>query len=92
MPALWIVLAAAVFLAATAYAVSLRVHPWAPCRACGGSGKSRDTVWRKAHGTCRSCGGRGRHPRLGVRVLTPARARAMTAGQPKHKSIDERRS
>ena len=90
MAALWLILAAAAALAAAVYLVSLRVHPWAPCRRCGGGGKSRDRIWREAHGSCRSCGGRGRHPRLGVRVLQPARARQMTAGQANHKSIDKR--
>jgi DnaJ-class molecular chaperone len=90
MAALWIVLAAAAVLGAAAYLTSLRVHPWAPCRKCEGGGKSRDAVWRRAHGTCRACGGRGRHPRLGVRVLQPGRARQMTTGQPDHKSIDRR--
>lgn len=91
MAALWVILAVAAALAVAVYSASLRLHPWAPCRSCGGGGKSRDAVWRKAHGTCRSCGGRGRHPRLGIRILQPARARQMTAGQPDHKSIDKRR-
>ncbi len=89
--ALWLILAAAAVLAA-AFAVSLRVHPWRPCRSCGGSGKSRDAVWKTAFGTCKSCGGKGRRPRPGVRVLQPARARRMTGAQPGHKSVDERKS
>jgi hypothetical protein len=87
--AVWLILAAAAVLAA-AYAVSLRIHPWAPCRSCKGSGKSRDAVWKTAFGTCRACGGRGRRPRAGVRVLQPGRARQLAAGQPKHKRIDQR--
>ena len=90
MAALWLILAAAAVLAVVAYAVSLRLHPWAPCRKCDGGGKSRDAVWKKAHGTCRACGGRGRHPRLGIRVLQPGRARRMNSGQASHKSIDRR--
>lgn len=89
---IWLILAAAAVLGAAMYAASLRIHPWRPCRSCDGSGKSRDTVWKKTFGTCKACGGRGRHPRLGVRVLQPARARRMTGGQPKHKNIDERRN
>lgn len=91
MAALWLILAAAV-IAAAVYGTSLRLHPWTPCRACDGSGKSRDAMWKKAHGTCRACGGRGRHPRLGVRILQPGRARRLAAGTPKHKSIDQRRN
>jgi len=84
-------LTAAAVLAAAAYLASLWLHPWAPCRACGGSGRARDPLWRSAFGTCRSCGGRGRHPRLGVRVLQPARRKRLTAAQPDHKNTDERR-
>ncbi|HEY1321017.1 MAG TPA: hypothetical protein VGF32_12250 [Streptosporangiaceae bacterium] len=90
--ALWLILAAAAALAAVVYATSLRIHPWTPCRTCKGSGKSRDSVWKTAFGTCRACGGRGRHPRLGVRVLQPGRARRLTAGTPKHKNVDQRRT
>lgn len=88
---LWLILAAAAITAAAVYAVSLRIHPWKPCRSCEGTGKSRDTVWKTAFGTCKSCGGKGRKPRLGVRVLQPARARRMTGAGPGHKRIDERR-
>jgi hypothetical protein len=90
MAGLWLILAAAAVIAAAVYGVSLRLHPWAPCRRCSGGGRSRDRVWRKAHGTCRACGGRGRHPRFGVRVLTPGRARRLTEGQPNYRSIDKR--
>lgn len=90
MAALWLILAAAAAVAAAVYGLSLRLHPWVPCRACAGTGKTRDTVWKRAHGTCRACSGRGRHPRLGVYVLQPARARRMTAGQASHKSTDQR--
>ena len=81
----------AAVLAAGAYVISLRVHPWAPCRRCAGGGKSRDRIFRGAFGTCKACGGRGRHPRLGVRVLQPGRHEQLTAGQASHKSIDKRK-
>lgn len=90
--ALWLILAAAAILTAAAYAASLRFHPWKPCGTCDGSGKSRDAVWKTAFGTCRACGGKGRKPRLGVRVLQPARARRLAGAQPDHKNIDERRN
>ena len=38
---LWLILAAAAVIAAAVYGVSLQLHPWTPCRTCGGSGKSR---------------------------------------------------
>lgn len=90
--AVWLIPAVAALIAAAAYLASLRIHPWTPCRPCKGTGKSRDTVWKAAFGTCRACGGRGRHPRLGVRVLQPGRARQLTAGQPKHLNVDKRRN
>ncbi len=88
----WLALAAAV-IAVTAAAVywrSLQVHPHRPCGACGGSGKTRDRIWKPATGTCPKCLG-GRVPRLGVRVLQPARARRMLGAEPSHKTADERK-
>jgi hypothetical protein len=87
----WLIPVIAAVIAAAAYAVSLRIRPWWPCRACKGSGKTRDRIWTKATGTCPRCGGRGRRPRLGIRVLQPGRARQLEAGQPKHKNVDKRR-
>lgn len=83
---------AALAVIIAAYLISLRLHPRRPCRACEGSGKTRDRIWRKATGTCPACGGKGLKPRLGVRILTPERARRLTAGQPSRKSADQRRS
>lgn len=91
MAALWLVLAAAAVAAAVVYAVSLRLRPWWPCRACRGTGKTRDRIWKAAHGTCARCGGRGRRPRLGIRILQRGRARDMAAAKGAHKSIDKRR-
>lgn len=89
---IWLLVVIVVVLAAGAYAVSIWLHPWAPCRACGGSGKSRDVLWRSAYGTCKRCGGRGRHPRAGIRVLTPGRHKRLArAGHADHKSIDKRK-
>jgi hypothetical protein len=78
-------------VAAAVYLVSLQVHPWRACRACGGRGKTGDRIWRAAHGTCPSCGGKGRHPRLALRILAPARYRRLAAERPSHKAIDQRR-
>lgn len=80
-----------VVIGAAAYLASLWVHPWRPCRACGGGGKARDRIWSEAHGTCPSCGGKGRHPRLAIRILQPGRYRRLRAALPDHKSVDERR-
>jgi hypothetical protein len=90
MGTLWLVLTGAAVLGAAVYGISLRIHPWAPCRSCKGSGKTRDRIWKPATGTCPRCRG-GRRPRLGVRILAPARAKAMTPPKGTHKSIDQRR-
>lgn len=89
MVTLAIVAVLAAALAVTLYAVSLRWHPRRACRACGGSGKTRDRIWRAARGTCPKCLG-GMRPRLGVRVLTPGRARAMLPVKGAHKKTDRR--
>lgn len=91
MEVLWLALLAVAVLAGAAYLISLRVHPWTACWRCKGSGKKRDRIWRKAHGSCRACGGKGRHPRLGIRALDPARAHSMTAPKGTHKRTDKRK-
>lgn len=70
---IWILLGVICLLSAGAYAVSLRVHPWVPCRRCKG-GRIHGSIWSRAFGECGSCGGRGRRPRLGVRVFQRERA------------------
>ena len=86
-----LVLAAIVLAAAAAGLISLWLHPWRPCRACGGSGKTRDRIRRSAHGTCPSCGGRGRRPSFAIRIVAPARYRRLAAERPDHKSVDQRK-
>ena len=89
MLTLAVLAAAALGIAAGSYAVSLRLHPRRPCRACGGSGKTRDRIWRAARGTCPKCLG-GMRPRFGVRVLQRSRARAMLPRKGAHKKTDGR--
>jgi hypothetical protein len=60
-------LAAAAVLAG-AYWLSLRLWPYGPCLACGGSGRSWGSNKRR-HGICRACRGSGRRTRLGARIL-----------------------
>jgi hypothetical protein len=84
-------IAIAVLAGGVYYAWSLRVHPWRTCRRCKGRGR-RDRVFRYARGGCARCGDRGRLPRLGIRVLTPERAKAMTAPKGSHKKADHRKS
>jgi DnaJ-class molecular chaperone len=50
------------------YYVSLRRHPWRPCRWCDGSGKNAGST-RRRFGRCPKCGGTGRKDRLGVRLF-----------------------
>lgn len=90
MAQLLIVIAVAAAAGAGYYAWSLRIHPWVSCRRCKG-GRRVDRVFRYASGSCTRCGGRGRLPRLGIRVLTPGRAKAMTAPKGSHKKADHRK-
>jgi DnaJ-class molecular chaperone len=90
MTVLLLILATAAALAVAVYSVSLRIHPWVPCRACDGSGKTKDRIWKSATGTCAACGGRGKRPRFGIRILQRGRAREMSAVKGAHKSADKR--
>ncbi len=56
-----LLLAAAVY--AAGYAISVRIHPYRPCRACGESGKHRGTIFRRSFAGCGRCGGTGRELR-----------------------------
>jgi DnaJ-class molecular chaperone len=90
MAALDLILLAAALAGAGAYLVSLRVHPWWPCRSCKGSGKTRDRLWKQARGTCARCGGKGQRPRKGIKVLNPARYERMRQQATGRKRADER--
>lgn len=61
------------------YAWSLATNPFAPCWLCGGPGTRSDRtgIWPWAFGLCPVCHGAKQRLRLGVRVLTPARARRL---------------
>ncbi|MGH3326333.1 MAG: hypothetical protein ACRDPT_00770 [Streptomycetales bacterium] len=59
----WVALAAAAAFCAVGYRISLRLHPYRPCRACGETGKHRGGVFTASFRACRACGGRGRQLR-----------------------------
>lgn len=59
------------FVVIAGYLISLRLHPYAKCRACGGSSKHSGAVFRYGFRACRRCEGKGRKPRLGSRVFHP---------------------
>lgn len=64
-----LILVGAAALAAVVYYVSLRVHPFAPCRRCRGRrGRNRGSTAR-VWGYCRKCGGKGERLRLGARLI-----------------------
>ena len=48
------------------YLVSGFLHPFRPCRSCGGSGVHKASVFRGTTRTCGTCGGKGRSRRLGA--------------------------
>jgi hypothetical protein len=65
--ALFLLAAAAV--AGAGWYVSLRWHPYAPCRACRGRrGRNRGSTGR-TWGHCRRCGGKGERLRFGARMI-----------------------
>jgi DnaJ-class molecular chaperone len=51
-----------------AYYISLRRHPYTPCRRCEGSGRNSGSS-RIRFGTCGKCGGSGRRQRFGRRFI-----------------------
>jgi hypothetical protein len=73
----WLLIVAAVVLAAGGYRYSLWRHPMRNCHHCTAWGKHRGWLWSYATGDCKArtvmpprtqCDG-GRVPRWGVRVL-----------------------
>lgn len=68
-PLLLIVLAlAAAIVYGAGYAISIRLHPWRPCRRCGESGKHRGTAFTRSFRPCTRCGGTGRELRRFART------------------------
>jgi hypothetical protein len=57
----WLIVLAAGY--AWAYSISIRRHPYRPCRKCGESGKHRGTVFTRSFRACTRCGGTGRELR-----------------------------
>jgi hypothetical protein len=66
---LWAVMIAAVLGAA--YSVSIRRHPYRPCRKCGESGKHRGTIFTRSFRACTRCGGTGRELRAFAKEPEP---------------------
>lgn len=48
------------------YLVSGFLHPFRPCRTCGGSGVHKASLFRGATRNCTACGGKGRFRRAGA--------------------------
>jgi hypothetical protein len=61
-----LMLAAAI--SAGSYAISIRLHPWRPCRRCGESGKHRGSIFPRSFRACARCGGTGRELRRFARA------------------------
>ncbi len=59
---------AALVLLTAAYLATCRIWPYANCRRCSGSGKSR-SLTRKAFRNCNRCKGSGRRDRAGTKFL-----------------------
>ncbi|KWX02761.1 hypothetical protein TH66_13530 [Carbonactinospora thermoautotrophica] len=63
----WPALVLAALGYAVSYAISIRLHPYRPCRRCGESGKHRGAIFTRSFRDCRRCGGTGRELRLFAR-------------------------
>lgn len=50
-------------MAGFAYRLSIRRHPYRPCRKCGESGKHRGAVFTSSFRACTRCSGTGRELR-----------------------------
>lgn len=57
----WLIAAGIAYM--MAYSISVRRHPYRPCRKCGESGKHRGTVFTGSFRACTRCGGTGRELR-----------------------------
>jgi hypothetical protein len=66
---LWAIVIAVCF--AVAYRISVRRHPYRPCRKCGESGKHRGAVFTGSFRACTRCGGTGRELRAFAREPEP---------------------
>ncbi|MGH3358810.1 MAG: hypothetical protein ACRDO7_08400 [Nocardioidaceae bacterium] len=53
------------------YLISLWLHPYARCRACGGTSKHFGAVFSRNFRVCRRCKGTGRKPRFGCYLFRP---------------------
>ncbi len=58
---LWAIVIA--LIVGAAYSMSIRRHPYRPCRKCGESGKHRGTVFAHSFRACARCDGTGRELR-----------------------------
>jgi hypothetical protein len=65
---MYLTLGALLLLGLAGHLVSVRLHPFRPCRRCRGAGRHFGRVFGTAHRPCRWCGGLGRKPRLGARL------------------------
>jgi hypothetical protein len=59
----WLILAGALLVWGIGYRISIRLHPFRPCRACGITGRHRGAVFTRSFRACRRCGGSGRQLR-----------------------------
>jgi hypothetical protein len=67
---MYLTMGALLLLGLAGYLVSVRRHPYRPCRRCKGAGKHFGAVFGFAHRPCRWCGGFGRKPRFGARIIS----------------------
>lgn len=71
------VLSVLVVMLVGGYFASTFLHPFRPCRSCGGIGVQKGAIYRRASRICGTCGGKGRFRRVGA----PASGRAFGEGR-----------
>jgi len=67
---MYLTLGALTAIGLTGYLLSVRRHPYRPCRRCKGAGKHFGAVFSSTYRPCGRCGGFGRKPRLGARIVS----------------------
>lgn len=74
-----VALVLAVIVWVPAYMAVCRFWPFAACRRCGGDGKLREPLSRKAWRTCPRCNGTSKRVRFGRRFLNVSSTTARNA-------------
>jgi DnaJ-class molecular chaperone len=67
---MYLTLGALITIGLTGYLLSVRRHPYRPCRRCKGAGKHFGAIFGATYRPCTRCGGFGRKTRFGARIVS----------------------